>query len=78
MQQQIRNTSDTVKALQVEMDLERNQTSAHEEMMDSLIHGISTEFKSFSQNDKKSKKIKKGSADQPIIDANSKIATLEN
>lgn len=48
MQQQIRNTSNTVKALQVELDLERNQMSAHEEMMHSLIHGISMEFSAFS------------------------------
>ena len=39
--------------------------SAHEEMMHSLIHGISMEFSVFSQKHGVKPKKKKGTADQP-------------
>ena len=37
-----------LKAMQHELDMERNQMSAQEEMLHSLVHNISLEFATFS------------------------------
>ena len=49
-----------LKAMQHELDMERNQMSAQEEMLHSLVHNISMEFATFSQkNGQMNKKGKK-------------------
>ena len=58
---QLKNTRNTVKALQIELDMERNQMSAQEEMLHSLVHNISMEFNTFSaKNGKPIRKKKNG------------------
>ena len=59
-----------LKAMQHELDMERNQMSAQEEMLHSLVHNISLEFASFShknnQMNKKGKKKEQGYLDNKL------------
>ena len=59
-----------LKAMQHELDMERNQMSAQEEMLHSLVHNISLEFATFSQKNsqvnKKAKKKEGGYLDNKI------------
>mmetsp|Transcript_41497 Transcript_41497/g.63342 ORF Transcript_41497/g.63342 Transcript_41497/m.63342 type:complete len:113 (-) Transcript_41497:1367-1705(-) len=42
--EEIQNQKNQIKALQVELDQERNSMTAQEEMMHSLIHNLTMEF----------------------------------
>ena len=47
-----------IKSLQMELDMERNQMSAQEEMLHSLVHNISLEFVNANNKDNKPKGVK--------------------
>ena len=68
--QQMNELRNKLKAMQHELDMERNQMSAQEEMLHSLVHNISLEFATFSQKNsqvnKKAKKKEGGYLDNKI------------
>lgn len=58
--QQMNELKNKLRGMQHELDMERNQMSAQEEMLHSLVHNISLEFATFSsKNNQMSKKAKK-------------------
>jgi hypothetical protein len=43
-EEKMKELKDKIRSLSVELDMERNQMSAQEEMLHSLVHNISLEF----------------------------------
>ena len=62
----IRELKAQIRSLQIELDVERNQQTAQEEMLNSLVHNISMEFFQFSKDNapkQKPKGLKKSIAE---------------
>ena len=68
-EQMLKNQKNLVKSLQIELDMERNQMSAQEEMLHSLVHNITLEFSAFSEkNGGQAKKKKKTKGEESFLD----------